>query len=77
MKNELILARYTGQRKHGSAQRLRAILDEFGLHSLLETRFAHLPPAAADQKPYGCEAPRVGAVAPGSADPLEKVQELL
>jgi len=39
MKNELILARYTGQRKRASAQRLRAILAEFGLLALLDTRF--------------------------------------
>jgi hypothetical protein len=39
MKNELILARYTGQRKRGAAQRLRAILEEFGLLALLDTRF--------------------------------------
>ena len=39
MKNELILARYTGQRKQASAQRLRAILTEFGLVKLLDTRF--------------------------------------
>jgi hypothetical protein len=42
MKNELILARYTGQRKSGSAQRLLAILQEFGIASLLDTRFTHL-----------------------------------
>ncbi len=39
MKNELILARYTGQRKRAAAQRLRAILQEFGLNALLDTRF--------------------------------------
>lgn len=39
MKNELILARYTGQRKRAAAQRLRAILQEFGLLALLDTRF--------------------------------------
>nr|WP_315480813.1 SAM-dependent methyltransferase [uncultured Rhodoferax sp.] len=39
MKNELILARYTGQRKRAAAQRLRAILEEFGLLALLDTRF--------------------------------------
>jgi hypothetical protein len=39
MKNELILARYTGQRKRGAAERLRAILQEFGLLTLLDTRF--------------------------------------
>jgi hypothetical protein len=39
LKNELILARHTGQRKHSAAERLRAILAEFGLQSLAETRF--------------------------------------
>jgi hypothetical protein len=39
MKNELILARYTGQHKRASAQRLQAILKEFGLSELLDTRF--------------------------------------
>lgn len=39
MKNELIIARYTGQKKRAAAQRLSAILEEFGLSSLLETRF--------------------------------------
>ena len=43
MKNELIIARYTGQKKRAAAQRLRALLQEFGISSLLETRFA-LPP---------------------------------
>ena len=39
MKNELILARWTGQRKRSAAERLHAILAEFGLESLSETRF--------------------------------------
>jgi hypothetical protein len=43
MKNELILARYTGQRKRASATRLRAIVQEFGISELLDTRFT-LPP---------------------------------
>jgi len=43
LKNELILAKYTGQRKRSAAERLRAILDEFGLSVLAQTRFA-LPP---------------------------------
>ncbi len=40
MKNELIIARHTGQIKRAAAQRLRALLQEFGLASLLDTRFA-------------------------------------
>ena len=44
LKNELILARRTGQRKRSAAQRLRAVLAEFGLGGLEATRFARLPP---------------------------------
>lgn len=39
MKNELILAKYTGQKKHSAAERLLALLKEFGLESLAQTRF--------------------------------------
>jgi hypothetical protein len=39
LKNELIIARHTGQPKNSAAERLRAILAEFGLSSLLQTRF--------------------------------------
>lgn len=47
MKNELILARYTGQKKRSAAERLRAMLGEFGLESLLPVRYARLGPASA------------------------------
>jgi hypothetical protein len=50
MKNELILARYTGQKKRSAAQRLRAILQEFGIESLLKTRFTHLQDNQADNE---------------------------
>jgi hypothetical protein len=43
MKNELILARRTGQLKRSAADRLRALLDEFGLASMASLRFARLP----------------------------------
>jgi hypothetical protein len=43
MKNELILARRAGQRKHSAAERLRAILGEFGLAALEPVRFPGLP----------------------------------
>ena len=43
MKNELILARRTGQRKRAAAGRLRAILREFGIESLEARRFPGLP----------------------------------
>ncbi|MDD2609282.1 MAG: SAM-dependent methyltransferase [Giesbergeria sp.] len=39
MKNELIMARYTGQKKRSAAERLRAILQEFGLEQALGARF--------------------------------------
>ena len=39
MKNELILARYTGQKKRSAMERLQAIGEEFGLRDLLEMRF--------------------------------------
>ena len=50
MKNELILARYTGQHKRSSAQRLIAILQEFGIASLLDTRFTHLKDNSVDNE---------------------------
>jgi hypothetical protein len=40
MKNELIIARHTGQPKRAAAQRLQALLQEFGLTTLRDTRFA-------------------------------------
>ncbi|MEI8323812.1 MAG: SAM-dependent methyltransferase, partial [Betaproteobacteria bacterium] len=39
MKNELIIARHTGQRDSAAAQRLLAVLHEFGLDELALTRF--------------------------------------
>ncbi len=39
MKNELIIARRTGQRNGGAARRLRELLAQFGLDVLLDTRF--------------------------------------
>jgi hypothetical protein len=42
LKNELILALYTGQRKRSAADRLRAVLAEFGLESLEATRYPGL-----------------------------------
>jgi hypothetical protein len=43
MKNELILARHTGQRRRAAAERLRAILAEFGIEALEPVRFPGLP----------------------------------
>jgi hypothetical protein len=42
LKNELILATYTGQRKHAAATRLRSLLAEFGLQSLEALRYPNL-----------------------------------
>ena len=42
MKNELILARYTGQKKRGSAERLQQLLQEFGLGEALAHRYPQL-----------------------------------
>ena len=39
MKNELIIARRTGKPNRAAAQRLHALLEEFGLTALLDTRF--------------------------------------
>ena len=39
MKNELIVARYTGHKKRSAAERLQQLLQEFGLQALAETRF--------------------------------------
>lgn len=39
LKNELIMARYTGQKKRSAAERLRSLLGEFGLESMLGVRF--------------------------------------
>jgi len=49
MKNELIIARYTGQKKRAAAERLRALLVEFGLTELLHTRFTLLPDNAIER----------------------------
>lgn len=39
MKNELIIARHTGQLRRSSAQRMRELLAQFGLESLLQGRY--------------------------------------
>ncbi|MDP3192718.1 SAM-dependent methyltransferase [Rhodoferax sp.] len=61
MKNEIIIARHTGHKKVASAQRLRALLDEFGLTDLLHTRFTALPDNSSQalerQSDPGAEAP--------------------
>ena len=39
LKNELIIAKHTGHKKQAAAERLRALLAEFGIAELLRTRF--------------------------------------
>ncbi len=39
LKNELIIAKYTGHKKRSAAERLRAIREQCGIESLMETRF--------------------------------------
>jgi hypothetical protein len=46
LKNELILAKWTGQRKRSAAQRLQALLAQFGLEALAPLRYARLPATA-------------------------------
>ena len=41
MKNELILARYTGQKKRASGERLQALLQAFGVEDLMAERYPH------------------------------------
>lgn len=42
LKNELILAQYSGHKKLSAAQRLRSLLEQFGLQSMLDLRFPAL-----------------------------------
>ncbi|AVO35711.1 class I SAM-dependent methyltransferase [Ottowia oryzae] len=42
LKNELIIARWTGQKKRSAAERLKALLAEFGLQTLLPVRYPRL-----------------------------------
>jgi len=48
LKNELILARFTGHRKRSAAERLMAILGEFGLQGLVASRFPKLAKLGSD-----------------------------
>ena len=45
MKNELIIARYTGQKKRSAVERMRAILAEFGLQDAMAQRYPLLQAA--------------------------------
>jgi hypothetical protein len=57
LKNELIIARHTGRPNRAAALRLRALLEQFGLTGLLETRYV-LP---ADMREDSGAAPTTGA----------------
>lgn len=48
LKNELILAEYTGQKKRSAAQRLAALIDQFGLHELAQRRFPRVEKLGSD-----------------------------
>jgi hypothetical protein len=47
MKNELILAKYTGQKKRASGERLLALLQEFGVEELMGGRYPRVARSAA------------------------------
>ena len=49
MKNELILARYTGQKKRSATERLQQLLAEFGLDASLQHRYPLLSAADSPQ----------------------------
>jgi len=53
MKNELIIARYTGQRKRAAAERMVEIGEQFGLKALLDTRFTRQPHNSSDNADGG------------------------
>ena len=55
MKNELILARYTGQKKRVAAERLLGLLHEFGLDELAQSRFPALPAGLLPSLPESIE----------------------
>ena len=59
MKNELIIARYTGQRKRSAAERLHALLAQFGLESLANERYsrAPMPQTAAETETEAADTP--------------------
>ena len=63
MKNELIIARYTGHKKRSSAERLRALLVEFGLEKELGRRFGLVDAVDAVDATDGTAAVTMGAAA--------------
>lgn len=69
MKNELILARRTGQRKRAAAERLRAILAEFGISDLEPRRFPKLGSDSNLRSADGASSPADGSRLPASHHP--------
>jgi len=53
LKNELIIARHTGQKKRSAQERLQAILAEFGLERALGPRFGLLPEGVVSEASSG------------------------
>jgi len=53
MKNELIIARYTGRKNRVAAERMLEIGEQFGLKTLLDTRFTRQPHNSADNADGG------------------------
>ena len=51
LKNELIIARWTGHKKRSAGERLRALLAEFGLELLLLLRYPALAGSVAADAP--------------------------
>ena len=51
LKNELILAQHTGQKKHSAAHRLWALIEQFGLQELARRRFPRLEPLGSAPTP--------------------------
>lgn len=62
MKNELILARYDGQRRRSAARRMQELLLQFGLQALVPVRYPRLPDLL--QGDDGPGAPGSGAATP-------------
>jgi hypothetical protein len=69
LKNELILARRTGQRKRAAAERLRAILAEFGISDLEPRRFPELGSDSNLRSADGASSPADGSRLPASHHP--------
>jgi hypothetical protein len=72
MKNELILARRTGQRKRAAGERLRAILAEFGIPELEQRRFPELGSDSNLRSADGASSPSHGTGLPTPHHPARE-----